>query len=211
MNTNRPNFDLAALIKSGKATPDQIASAQRMTDPSRTKKVGAHDVLVAALATLDPARKPRKSQAKPAVVKVTEPTPVKAKIVKVGRENVMLVTEGVAAKSVTRASKGMAAELNAEALRRFENSEPMTEDDLNRVGNYVWKLAFDATYKIVGKEYVKTAQGFGDTAKNLFLAGSHDIGAAVKAVVRPAMQFAAVETDEEREVIVSAILEGVSA
>lgn len=190
---NRPNYNLAALIESGKATPDQIASAKRMTDPNRSKKVGAHDVLVAALATLDtkPARKRKAAPAKPAIVKVTEPTPVKAKIVKVGRADVMLVTEGVAAKPKTRAPRGMAAELNAEALRRFDNSEPMTEDDLNRVGNHVWKLAFDATHKIVGKKYVKTAQGFGDSAKDLFLAGSHDIGAAVKEVVKRAMEFAA--------------------
>lgn len=205
MKNNRPNYDLAALIESGKATPDQIASAKRMTDPSRPKKVGAHDVLVAALAILDtkPARKP---QAKPAVVKVTEPAPVKAKIVKVGRADVMLVTEGVAAKPVTRAPRGMAAELNAEALRRFENSEPMTEDDINRVGNHVWKSAFDAAKKIMGKAHVKAAQGFGDTAKDLFISGSHDIGAAVRAAVILAEQFAAAE-----KAAAAAALEEVSA
>jgi hypothetical protein len=53
MNTNRPNFDLAARIKSGKASQEDIKLARRLVSPSRSKQVRAHSALTEALAAHD--------------------------------------------------------------------------------------------------------------------------------------------------------------
>lgn len=204
---NTPNYDLASRILDGSATNDDIVEARRLVSPTRAKRVGAHQVLVQALDAHDgkapkvkkasakkaPASKP-KSQPKATIRKAS---PSKASIRMVGAEPVVVMTAGPAAKPVTRAAKGTADELNAEALRRYEESEPMTEDDVNRVGNHVFTLAFRATLRTVGKSNVKVAQGLGDHAKQLFLAGTHDIWAAVKDSQRLADTFAAALQAEE--------------
>ena len=185
-----PNYALANRIRGGQATSADIVEARRLVSPGRVKakgRVGAHKVLVAALTYHDgkvaQASKPKAAAGKPAAkpkATIRKANPAKASIRMVGAEPVVVVTGGPAAKPVTRAAKGTAAELNAEALRRYQESEPMTEDDVNRVGNHVFMLAFRATLRTVGRSNVKVAQGLGDHAKQLFLGGTHDIWAAVK-------------------------------
>ena len=202
-----PNYALANRVRTGKATSADIAEARRLVSPARVKargQVAAHKVLVAALAVHDgkvaQVSKPKAAAGKPAAkpkATIRKANPSKASIRMVGAEPVVVMTAGPAAKPVTRAAKGTADELNAEALRRYEESEPMTEDDVNRVGNHVFTLAFRATLRTVGKPNVKVAQGLGDHAKQLFLAGTHDIWAAVKDSQRLADTFAAALKPEE--------------
>ncbi len=208
-NITTPNYDLAKRIRNGEATSADIVEARRLVSPGRVKakgRVGAHKVLVAALAVHDAkgkvakVSKPKAAAGKPAAAPkatIRKANPPKATIRMVGAEPVVVMTAGPKAKPVTRAAKGTADELNAEALRRYEQSEPMTEDDVNRVGNHVFTLAFRAALRTVGKSNVKVAQGMGDHAKQLFLSGSHDIWAAVKDSQRMADIYANALKGEE--------------
>lgn len=64
------NYMLAAIVACGKANEQELAEAKRLTDPTRTKQVNAHDNLVAALKLVQ-----RRTKAKQ-VVKATTPKPV---------------------------------------------------------------------------------------------------------------------------------------
>lgn len=58
------NYMLAAIVACGRATEAERAEAKRLTDPTRTKQVNAHDNLVAAL---------KVAQAPQVIVKATAP------------------------------------------------------------------------------------------------------------------------------------------